>query len=37
MIFDVKYGCVVLFDLWEFNYKGLDVYLFELDLCIIMS
>ena len=31
MIFDVKYGCVMLFDLIEFNYKGLYAYLAELD------
>ena len=27
-IFDVKYGCVMLFDLFEFNYKGLDCLLY---------
>jgi len=31
MIFYIKYGCVMLFDLFEFNYKGLDAYLVELN------
>jgi len=31
MSFDVKYGYVMLFGLFEFNYKGLDAYLIELD------
>jgi len=31
MIFDVKHGCVILFNLFEFNYKNLDAYLIELD------
>jgi len=31
MIFYVKYGRVMLVDLFELNYKGLDAYLVELD------
>ena len=31
MIFDVKYGCVMLYGLFESNYNGLDVFLPTLD------
>jgi len=31
MVFDVKDGYVILFDIFEINYKGLDAYLLEFD------
>ena len=31
MILDVKYGYVMLCDLFELNYNGLDVFLLEPD------
>ena len=45
MIFDVKYGCVMLFDVYEFNYNLLGWawlrlelwFLITHDLSVIMS